>query len=339
MKDAVRVASMPNGSEWDFGSDIVKDAPFWVAHPQQNASQRAAVTPTEASLAGLACAGAARYNASATGRLADMFGLRSARGSMSLLFKPPDAPGLHHEQLPPEHILYSAGYFIQYGNVISEGWDNANPPTTLTHLLKASGIWLPTHELAYAQLSHITRIANMQAHGFWVPEINEARAAQRTLLFIKPSVVDAATRQANVTHLRELIMRGLHAGALTNRTLVLPQLACASPWVRRSNDSVHGISDARIILAGDVGAPRCYVGAHSYEFCWPWDHVVFAFDPIVQRREATAQHVAWDKGALLASRADAVVNHLPFMGIDATTEAEQSAIARVERKCHDYFAN
>jgi hypothetical protein len=353
LKDAVRVASMPNGSEWDMGANRDREHRFWAAHPQNDT--RREWRTVEVLLSGdddaAWCQGPRRFNASGTGALTGAYGLGSPPRSMHQLFKPDDAPGVRSGDVAPEYMLYAPGYFSQFGNVVSRGWNNGNPTSVMTHMLKAGATWLPTVKEAENSLSHVTRLANMQAHGFWHARIHEARAADKALLFLKPSVVDAASAHANVTQLRRLIARALHAAALSNRTLVLPELPCGSPWIIRNPDSNrHGIGDLRIFVvpatherqddgAGGAHPPRCYVGAHAYEFCWPWDHVAFAFDPIAARRfaAASAQPAAvWDRAALSVRRDDVVLHHLPFVQIE-TEAAGDAAVKRVEHECHNYF--
>jgi hypothetical protein len=233
---------------------------------------------------------------------------------------------------------------MQYGGVASAGWNNANMPSATTHMLKAAATWLPSVQDVEGTMSHVTRLALMQAHGYWAPELFEAEAAKKPLMFLKDSLVTAASAHADVSRLRELIARALHGAALTQRVLVLPQLPCDSPWLERGNNTNGhaGVADTRVFAVPRAnGTVDCYVGAHSYEFCWPWDYVAYAFDPIVIRRRAKAVTVPWQRALLLPSKTadDVVVNHLPFHAVtDAVvTDADKAIIAKVEAECKDVF--
>ena len=350
LKDAIRVAQCcTNTSEWDFtGVITVPDHPFWTAHPQ-NFSR----VPNESSLLlpdNVTCAGPGRWNASGTGRFADLFSMGRRQGSMVLLRKPADAPGPPWEALPREHLLYAQGYLCTFGDVVHVGWNNANPPSALTHLLKSRGLWLADLKVAEQELSHVSRLAFMQAFGFWEPLLDAARAAASPpLLFLDAGVVRAAASAPEITHARELVARAMRAAAVTRRTLVLPELPCTAPWIIRSNDSNnHGYTDPRIIVVPQADAPtggprppRCFVGVHRFVFCWPWGgHVAFGFDTHVGARRASARHAAFDAVALRDSRDDVVLTHLSFVAVAAAaTESEEAraAVAAVEKECRDYF--
>ena len=320
LKDAVRVATARGGSVWDFGVNRELDHPYWATHPQSyNGSYPVATVVLLPD--NLTCVGPTRFNRTGTGELASRFNAGGRAGGMQALFKPADAPGAAHEELPEEHLLYLPGYVAQFGHIINPGWNNNNPVSALTHLLHAGSIWLPRAEDAAEAMSHVARLANLQAHGLWHAGINERAAASRKLLFIKHSLVVAASRGDNITHVFELVSRALRAAALTNRTLVLPQLPCDAAWLRRSNDTNHhgGIADPRVIVvpqppygAADVA---CYVGAHAYEFCWPWDHEAYSFDPIAARRAPAATQLPWSRDAVEAAPGDVMVTHLPALVI------------------------
>ena len=344
LKDAVRVASSPNGSHWDMSAGGDEAHPFWKAHPQGNYSRGNATTLVALNASAQACPAASRFDDAGSGAFGRNYKLHEAPASMQRLYKPADAPGLPQAQLPPEHLLYVPGYFMQYGNVVNTGWHAAKMPSAATHLLRAQGIWLPTTSMVDSIYSHVSRIANMHAFGFWLPELFEAEAASKPLMFLKESVVAAASRRPKVDALRELLARALHAAALTQRVLVLPPLPCSSPWLQRSEDTNghSGVADGRVVVVPRAGGGAdCYVGAHSYEFCWPWDHTAYAFDPIVMRRRAAATPVTWRRDELLPSRVpgDVVVTHLPYHAVvDAVTPDDAAMIEHLEADCSDIFA-
>jgi hypothetical protein len=149
-----------------------------------------------------------------------------------------------------------------------------------------------------------------------------------------------------VDALRQLVARALRAAALTQRVLVLPPLPCDSPWLQRSEDTNGhgGVADGRVLVVprapGGAGVD-CYVGSHSYEFCWPWDHTAHAFDPIVARRRGAAAAAPWRRDELLPSRmpGDVVVTHLPYHAVaDAVTPQDAAMIEHLEADCKDFFA-
>ena len=342
LKDAFHTATKPNGShnQMYVGMEWARQAehPFWLEYPQA-AYNQSAENETTVSIDGLSCVGPTRWNSNGTGELRGQHGFAEPRRSMTLLHKPVDAPDAAGDKLPHEYVLWAPGYLISFGAYVNVGWNNHNPPTALTHLLHAKGIWRWDEEVAGAMFSHVSRQAYMQAFGFWEPAIHEARAANCTLLFLDPAIVATASLAQDAAPVQLLLARALHAAALTNRTLVLPELPCESPWIRRSNDTNNGgFADRRVIVVPGTGATptRCYVGAHSYEFCWPWDYVAQAFDPIAQRRAAAA-HAPWDRDALLKSRADVRVTSLSFSRVAAAVEEAPAAARKVEKECADYF--
>ena len=345
LKDAVRVASSASGSHWDMSANGDQAHPFWEEHPQGNYSRvNVSTTMVPLNASDLACPAASRFNDKGTGELSRKFKLHGRPESMQRLYKPADAPGLPDAELPAEHLLYVPGYFMQYGSVVNAGWNAANMPSTVTHLLRAGGIWLPTIDMVDAIYSHVSRIANMQAFGFWLPALFEEEAASKPLMFLKDSLVTAASRRPDVGPLRELLARALRAAALTQRLLVLPPLPCDSPWLRRSeNGNGHGgVADNRVVVVPRArGGVDCYVGAHSYEFCWPWDHVAYAYDPIVARRRAAAIAAPWRRDELLPSRVagDVVVTHLPVRAVaEAVTPQDAAMMEHLEADCKDIFA-
>ena len=345
LKDAVRVASSANGSHWDMSSGGDEAHPFWTQHPQGNYSRVNVSTVVALNASALACPAVLRFiDDKGTGEFSRKYKLHERAESMQLLYKPADAPGLVHAQLPAEHLLYVPGYFMQYGGVVNAGWNAARMPSAVTHLLRAQGIWLPTTEKVDGIYSHVSRISNMQAFGFWAPALFEAEAASKPLMFLKDSLVTAASRRPEVDALRELVARALHAASLTQRVLVLPPLPCDSPWLRRSADTNgHGdVADNRVVVVPRArGGVDCYIGAHSYEFCWPGDHVAYAYDPIVVRRRAAATPAPWRRDELLPSRVpgDVVVTHLPVRAVaDAVTPQDAAMMEHLEADCKDIFA-
>ena len=116
--------------------------------------------------------------------------------------------------------------------------------------------------------------------------------------------------------------------------LVLPALNCSLPWLTENDPRLLVLHDA----AGEGAA--CYVGAHSYEFCWPWDRVAFQFDPNVRTRAALlGTDAAGGDELLLAQPAP-----LQPGGPEGEEEAESPAAdarlrgAMVQKQCPDYFA-
>jgi len=85
---------------------------------------------------------------------------------MSVLYKPHDAPGPKHSELPVEHLMWAPAFFIQYGNIASSGWSSsADPPSALTHMLKSKGLWMSSLKRAAEEGSHVARQSMMLAHG------------------------------------------------------------------------------------------------------------------------------------------------------------------------------
>jgi hypothetical protein len=200
-------------------------------------------------------------------------------------------------------------------------------------------------------------MANLMAYGFWHPRIYEAQAAARPLLFLAPSLVATAAAHASIAPLRGLLRRALTAAALANRTLILPEVPCDAPWMRRppaepTQDAPRAVADRRVLVVGDYRHFRCYVGAHSLEFCWPWAHAAFAFEPLAaQRAPAARDAAAWQAllpGGALAG-ADATATHLPAAldtlhapqgaAADAAIDRDAPALKAVQAECPDYFSN
>ena len=342
LKDAVRIALSPNGSHWDMGFYHDKSHPFWKLHPQEGYSQEYVTTGVHVDKEAK-CDAASRFDDLGSDRLREMTGAGKRPDGLLLLTKPADAPGAPSSTLPAEYLLYAPSYLMLYGEALHLTWNYANMPSAMTHMLKATATWLPSIADVDASMSHVTRLACMQAFGYWAPEIFEADAATKPLMYLKDSLVAAASAHHDAGHIRELVARALHAAALTQRVLVLPQLPCVSPWLVRSNDTNGhgGVGDNRVFVVPGPDGVSCYVGAHSYEFCWPWDHVVYAFDPIAVRRRAAAQTAAWDRARLLpnVTSGDVVVNHLPYHAVtDAVTTADKDMLKHLEEDCHNIFA-
>ncbi len=166
-----------------------------------------------------------------------------------------------------------------------------------------------------------------------------------SLLFISPHLVAVASGTDTPKALRGLIRRALLAATLTRRILVLPQLPCDSAWIGNGSVTVtpsrRNISDPRVFIVGSYSAFKCYVGAHSYETCWPWEHVTFEFDPNVVERRPGALQTSWEKiveqegeAEKRVVRRDVELHHIP-----ASLEVNQTDAhtAEVRKRCPDYF--
>ena len=275
------------------------------------------------------------------------FQLNQKPKQMSVLYKPSDAPGAKHAELPLEHLMWTPGFFVQYGNIAHTGWsESAQPPSALTHMLKAKGIWMSSLKRAAEEGSHVSRQSMMMAHGHWLPQLNEGYAAEARLLFLAEHVVTLAARHEAQKRLRDVIARGLVAAALTGRVLVLPQIPCDSPWIRHSSErnshSLHGVQDPRIVVNGPEDAPRCYVGVHPNSVCWPWQHVAYAYDPIVIRRLALAKaYPVFEQDEIGADAADVVLGITPHALADQAASPHSGELAErvrvVEANCRAFF--
>jgi len=302
LKDALRAASRPGVDEWDFAWSFavcgVQEHPFWRDHPQRNVSAnwRAAVGELPPEQA-------------------------TACGDFTL--RPLHAPGGDGGGAT-ERWAYLPPSFARYGHFARELWSSGGgvAPWALTHMLHASGKWLPTSHAALVTPSHSSRMGYMQLYGMWeaaLPGEEQTRVAStpsRPLLFLARSLVREAQGSAAAT--RGLVAAALAAAARGGRLLVLPQLDCDARWLEGN--------DTRVFVRHAAGRPdACFVGAHSYQDCLPGTHFAFAFDPAVRARRAS----------VLAGRpGDDVVLRKPP---PPPSEEELRAPRGVAALCPDYF--
>lgn len=270
LKDALSTALMPNSSQWDLRNcrrDGVKEHEFWRDKPKVPDYAPAGVS------------------------------VMCENTSLFEVYLPRDVDGAPATQL--------AHWFpLEFTSFAGSGRPPWPPSSKLTHMLGASGIWMPTFEEAKHSMSHVSRQAMMQIDGYWAPEVYLKYARTKRLLFIDDTLVSRV--EDDIVVLRHTLADALLEAANAGRVLVLPQISCSARWIQPN--------DPRVLWRAHDGA--CFVGAHSYEFCWPWDYVAYAFDNIVDARRR-----------LPAALGDVVVNHF----------SNTTAHAGVMRECADFF--
>jgi hypothetical protein len=98
LKDATRIALSGNGSHWDFGTYRDEAHPFWKEHPQEGYNKEY-ITHSVPIDEALECKAESRFNDTGRPGLRDAVGGGGRQGSLLLLTKPADAPGLQSAEL------------------------------------------------------------------------------------------------------------------------------------------------------------------------------------------------------------------------------------------------
>jgi hypothetical protein len=261
---------------------------------------------------------------------------------MSVMYKPHDAPGLKQSELPLEHLMWAPGFFVQYGNIAHTGWSSsAAPPSALTHMLKAKGLWMSSVKRAAEEGSHVARQSMMLAHGHWLPQLSILPSTDKRLLFLADHVVSLASLHETQKRIRDVVSRGMVAAVLTGRIFVLPRVPCDAPWIRHAGEhthSLHGVQDPRIVVTGTEEEPICHVGVHPNSQCWPWTYVAYMYDPLVAARlEAAKPYVNYEQDAMAAEQADVVLGITPHELADDAGVVHGERRGSMESECRAFF--
>lgn len=136
----------------------------------------------------------------------------------------------------------------------------------LTHMLHNTGSWQTTPDKARSMFSHVARQAWMQLYGYWDPEIFK-KYATKPITALHPLLLERV--QNDYVVLRQTIQDALLESANCEHAFMLPEIPCNLTWMQTK--------DPRVLFRDG----RCWVGVGDYEFCWPWDYVVYAFDQLV----------------------------------------------------------
>jgi len=175
-----------------------------------------------------------------------------------------------------------------------------------------------------------------------LPQLSEEAAKDKRLLFLADHIVSLAALHESHKRLRDVIVRGLTAAALTGRVFVLPSIPCDAPWIRHGagegkTHSLHGVQDPRIVIAGTEEAPICFVGVHPNAQCWPWKYVAYSYDPIVQRRLPAAKaYVTFEQEAIAAEAADVMLGITPHQLQEQGGDSE-TRLKGMQNECRAFF--
>jgi len=322
---ALRVAAT-RGQSWDLYENFNignREHPFWKEHPQAEGASWAwsnVVNLTAPSIKAATHAGGCPYAPALYPAACERWGAWVKAENLDdfpllqmQLHVPEDAevPGGPSELLvaaPP--WLWTAGTFAQRG----WSYDPAAPPlTAMTHLLGT--------DVQFAEEPigcHTGRLVTAMAAGY-VSTLGSMGAAHKVrLLRLRQAVVDKAAQNESIEPLRELIRRFALLAALAgageeNRVIpLMPRVPCDAPWVRRSNETVTGVYDKRLVVVGGPGeAARCFVGATGWDSCWPWKAVAFAFDSLARNRTTSDVHLPVSGGVVNASQWQRLASSLP----------------------------
>jgi hypothetical protein len=217
VKDALSTALMPNSSQWDMRMcrrDGVKEHEFW--HDKPTVRDYA---PADVSV-------------------------KCENTTLFEVYLPRDADGAPATELAHWFPLE----FTRFAGPGRPPW----PPTSkLTHMLGASGIWMPTFEEAKHSMSHVARQAMMQMDGYWAPGVYLKYARTKRLLFIDDALVSRV--EDDIVVLRRTLADALLEAANAGRVLVLPQISCSARWIQPNVVWYHGTRSAyRVPLCGTV---------------------------------------------------------------------------------------
>lgn len=141
-----------------------------------------------------------------------------------------------------------------------------------------------------------------------------------------------AARVGRASHLRLLLKHALSIAHVYGYVFVLPELPCGAPWMQNESTPLrpYDMSDKRVIVDSTLA---CHVGAHAYEFCWPWDFLVSAFDPLVRERRPRAIEVSIEDLEAGLHHKEVVLDRVP---IGKALQLEKD-IAVLKKQCPGFF--
>lgn len=266
--DALRVASDPHGSAFDFWNDFkdsrFKDHEIWQRFPQKQPTRgfqwlngldtiSSPWLPDTCEWEAYACA---RFENFAT-----KYELRNAPTRYANICVPFDSEQFD-ETAPCEKVLNAPMWLFSHGDPLVNGFVDQ---IAVYHLLGVNLYWSDK-----GSGSHVSRYAQWLAR----PGMKTYRE-RHTGAYLRASrhLVERACEHSDISHMRFLVKHLFERAASNGSMPVLPSFPCTCKWVIRGDASFLGFEDHRVV---DDGA-HCHPSTAGFDSCFPGDQYTYDF--------------------------------------------------------------
>lgn len=259
--DALRVATDPQGSAFDFWGDF-KDSPFkdhqlWQRFPQKQptngfqwktAPGETMPSPWLPKRCEWDVATCDRFD-----RFAKKYELRDAPVRYADICVPFDSEQFD-ETAPCEKVLNAPQWLFSHGDPLVNGFENQ---IAVFHLLGVNLYWSDE-----GSGSHASRYVQWLAR----PGMKTYRETHgRPYVQIAQHMVDATCIHSDAAHIRRLVKHLMNYAIGAAAMPVMPRFACNCSWIKHGDDSFMGHSDHRVVDDGQ----HCYPSTAGFDSCFP----------------------------------------------------------------------
>ena len=268
--DALRVATDPEGSAFDFYGDW-KDSPYpahevWQRFPQKApthgfswkiAEGKTLPSPYLPASCTWDAATCARFE-----KFAQKYELRNAPVRYADIRVPFDSEQ-YDETAAPERVLNAPFWLFSHGDPLVNGFEDQ---IAVYHLLGVNLYWSEkgsgSHVSRFAQwLARPGMLTHRETHG-------------KPYVALAQHIVDKATAHSDAVHIKRIVKHLLNYAVGAGKMPVMPRFPCNSSWISRGEeDSFLGHGDHRVV---DDGA-WCYPSTAGFDSCFPGEHYAYPF--------------------------------------------------------------
>lgn len=269
--NAIRVAADPDGSAFDFwesffhASEEQKRHEIWTRHPQQEQpafqfqkSSTRDILPFRSTL----CSGMDACEKRLTNFLHNQIFVQAASSDyvqFAVIRTPFDAEDFDESE-GPEKILRAPAWLWSHGDPLENGFTDQ---TLVYHLLGVTKSWQAGERAG----GHIGRYAQ------WIvrPGMKSIQPpVGKRFAELEQNLVDHAARQ-NFETMQVLIRDFFDHCAFQGFIPIVPAFSCASPWLKKSEESLLGIYDHRVVDDGN----SCFPSPMNGDNCIPNEHYFY----------------------------------------------------------------
>jgi hypothetical protein len=315
--DALRVASTPDGSAFDFWGEYQTSAhqehEFWQRFPQRKpitgfAWKTTAERYSSPFLPLAPCAWGAKlptggqspphpmgygglrppHAAPAWGaarcarfeRFAEKYELRDTPLKYQDICVPFDSEQFD-ETAPCEKVLQAPSWLFSHGDPLVNGWTDQ---IAVYHMLGVNLYW--RNEGAGSHVSRYVQWLARPGMRTWRSPPT-ADGSPRHYVALAQHLVDAAAAHTDVVHLKRAVKHLMSHAIVNGEQPVMPRFACNATWMPRADDTALGYADHRVVDDGTwchpstAGLDSCFPGLHyDYTFTVPRDATVRILDAL-----------------------------------------------------------
>ena len=267
--DALRVATDPRGSAFDFWGDF-KDSPFkdhelWQRFPQKQPTHGFAwKTAPGDTMPSPWLPVRCEWDAATCARFdtfAAKYELRDAPVRYADICVPFDSEQFH-ETAPCERVLNAPQWLFSHGDPLVDGFENQ---IAAYHLLGVNLWWSDE-----GSGSHASRYVQWLAR----PGMKTYRETHgKRYVQLAQHLVDASCNHADAAHVRQLVKHLMNHAIGVGMMPIMPRFSCNCAWIKRGDASFLGHGDHRVVDDGQ----HCYPSTAGFDSCFPGTHYSYPF--------------------------------------------------------------